>query len=67
MKNYVFDPSDIAPHTIVNDPDGKYFKSGLIILGSSFSRSFDSPGEYNYHRGIHPYMKGKIIVQEVKS
>jgi plastocyanin len=27
-----------------------------------FSVTFDKPGEYTYFCGLHPYMKGKIIV-----
>ena len=31
--------------------------------GETFSKTFDTPGTYNYICGIHPNMKGQIIVQ----
>ena len=48
-----------TPH-IVKFSDGA---SGLLKQGSSYSRSFSTPGVYTYQCGVHPYMTGKVIVQ----
>lgn len=77
IKNHAFNPNtievatgeevvwkneDLAPHTVVSDPDGSLFKSGIIVYKTSTSFTFDKPGEYPYHCSIHPNMHGKIIV-----
>ena len=31
--------------------------------GATFSFTFDTPGTYAYHCGIHPSMTGEVIVQ----
>ncbi len=53
---------DAVPHTVAAD-DGSW-SSGEIAGGASFSKSFDQPGTYGYHCGIHPFMRGTLKVQE---
>jgi len=48
-----------TPH-VVKFPDGA---SGTLKQGSSYSRTFSSPGVYTYQCGVHPYMTGKVVVQ----
>ncbi len=57
---------DTAAHTatsgnIQNGPDGK-FDSGLVPASGKFSQKFDTAGKYDYFCIIHPWMKGKVIV-----
>ena len=52
---------DSAPHTIVSD-SGDEIKSGSISKGENYENTFNTIGAYNYHCGIHPSMKGKIVV-----
>jgi plastocyanin len=78
IKNHAFNPAalevesgeevvwkneDLAPHTVVSDPEGQAFKSGIIIWKGNFSHQFQEPGEYDYHCTIHPQMHGKVTVK----
>ncbi|MEZ5319541.1 MAG: cupredoxin domain-containing protein [Vicinamibacterales bacterium] len=36
---------------------------GGVSAGGSFSRVFTTPGQFEYHCSIHPYMQGLVIVQ----
>jgi plastocyanin len=56
----VWTNQDSAGHTVVAD-DGSW-QSGLLAKGDPYARVFDAPGIYAYHCGIHPSMKGTIIV-----
>src|SRR5262249_11283905 len=51
---------DQAFHTVTASDAS--FNSGTIDEGSSFSRTFDQPGSYDYACTIHPAMKGKVVV-----
>jgi plastocyanin len=55
---------DSASHTVVSD-DGSsaVFKSSVLASGASFPFTFKEAGTYSYHCGIHPLMKGTIVVQ----
>ena len=46
-------------HTVTGDG----FDSGVIEEGASFSHQFAEAGTYDYICGIHPTMKGKIVVK----
>ncbi|CAJ35837.1 plastocyanin/azurin family copper-binding protein [Methanocella arvoryzae] len=46
-------------HTV--EFDGQ--QSGTMGRGEQYTRTFDTPGTYEYVCGIHPFMKGKVIVQ----
>ncbi|MBV8062405.1 MAG: OmpA family protein [Nevskia sp.] len=48
-----------TPH-VVKFADGA---SGALKQGASFSKSFTTPGTYPYQCGVHPYMKGTVVVQ----
>ena len=56
----VFENQDDIPHLVVAD-DGAY-RSKALDTNDRFSFTFDKPGEYPYYCGLHPHMKGKIIV-----
>lgn len=62
---------DTAAHTVTSgdlsaDPDnvGTVFDSSLFMAGKTFSHKFDAAGEYPYFCMVHPWMVGKVIVQE---
>lgn len=74
IKGFAFSPTEIkiqpgssvtwlnedsAPHTI--EVDG--ITSAKIASGDRFGYTFANPGEYSYICGLHPSMKGKVIVQ----
>jgi plastocyanin len=51
---------DDIPHLVV-DVAGK-FKSKVLDTDDSFSMTFTTPGDVTYFCGLHPHMKGKIVV-----
>ncbi|HXW20554.1 MAG TPA: cupredoxin family copper-binding protein [Roseiarcus sp.] len=55
-----FENRDDIPHLVV-DAASK-FRSKALDTGDTFSVKFDSPGEFPYFCGLHPHMKGKVIV-----
>ena len=62
---------DTLPHTVTSgdlsvDPEdvGTSFDSQLVSAGQTFSHKFDTAGDYPYFCMVHPWMKGKVIVQE---
>jgi len=66
-QEVIWTNNDFAAHTVTsgtveNGPDGT-FGSELILAGESFAHTFDDAGEYSYFCSIHPWMKGKIIIQ----
>jgi uncharacterized protein (TIGR03118 family) len=52
---------DSVVHTIVADDNR--FGSPVLDNQQTFSQTLTAPGTYSYHCSIHPFMKGKIIVQ----
>lgn len=73
IKDFAFNPPvvEINPGTTVvwvnNDESTHNVRSAIISspdlsTEDSYSFDFQSPGIYEYHCGIHPEMKGKIIV-----
>ncbi|MFH1222511.1 MAG: cupredoxin family copper-binding protein [Candidatus Micrarchaeota archaeon] len=50
---------DSAPHTIKISEQS----SPTMATGQTYSQKFDTAGTYEYSCGIHPSMKGTIIVQ----
>lgn len=54
----VWTNNDSAGHTIKSDA----FNSDVISKGQTFEFKFDEKGTYEYSCGVHPSMKGEIIV-----
>lgn len=52
--------NEVYGHDIISDSD--LFKSSKLANGEKFSYTFTKEGTYAYHCGIHPFMKGSIIV-----
>lgn len=52
---------DPSAHTIVSDSGA--FSSGSLGRGDTFSHTFTESGTFAYHCGVHPSMKGKVVVQ----
>jgi plastocyanin len=50
---------DSAPHLVKFDS----FESDTLSNGGSYEHRFDTAGTYDYSCGIHPSMKGQIVVQ----
>jgi plastocyanin len=53
---------DAAPHDATDDD--KVWATEILNKGQSGSVRFDEAGVYEYHCSIHPYMKGRVTVQE---
>jgi plastocyanin len=51
---------DDIPHSIICPALG--LKSNVLDTDQSFSRRFDQAGSFDYFCGIHPHMKGKLVV-----
>ncbi|MDH3610124.1 MAG: plastocyanin/azurin family copper-binding protein [Nitrosopumilus sp.] len=61
--------SDIGFHTVtsgVGSSDG-LFDSGLFGPGETFSHQFTSLGTFDYFCLVHPWMTGKVVVNEADS
>lgn len=58
----VWTNKDSAPHSVISD-GGNELASDALSQGGSYSHTFAEPGTYEYHCGIHPSMKGKVIVE----
>jgi len=59
---------DTAAHTAtggnpVDGPSG-VFDSSLVLVGASFSFTFEEAGTYEYFCMVHPWMAGTVIVGE---
>jgi len=50
---------DSVSHSVI----GNGFKSGTLGKGQTYSFTFTKPGTYTYYCGLHPDMKGTILVQ----
>ena len=53
---------DPIQHSVVSDQEG--FDSSLIDPETSFALTFSDIGEYPFHCMPHPFMKGRVVVQE---
>ena len=53
---------DSAPHTVTSDSGGE-LASETLSKGQTYSHTFNSPGTYGYHCGIHRSMKGTVVVK----
>ena len=65
----VWSNDDTAVHTITSGalrdggPDG-VFDSGLLGPGETFSHTFTRAGDYPYFCMLHPWMTGRVVVQD---
>jgi plastocyanin len=55
-----FENRDGTIHSIVGV--GGIFRSKALDTNDKFTFAFNKPGEFSYFCGLHPYMKGKIVV-----
>jgi plastocyanin len=53
--------ADDIPHSVVED--GIKFRSKPLDTGETFTMTFTNAGEIGYFCGLHPHMKGKIVVK----
>jgi plastocyanin len=53
--------ADDIPHSVVED--NTTFRSKALDTGETFAMTFANAGEIGYFCGLHPHMKGKIIVK----
>jgi len=63
----IWDNQDLAAHTVTSGTpetaaDGK-FDSGLFMSQTKFSQILAEKGTYPYFCLVHPWKKGKIIVE----
>ena len=49
------------PHTVSSQSGGP--SSSTLYNGQSFSHTFDTAGRYDYLCGLHPSMKGSVMVE----
>jgi plastocyanin len=59
-ETVTFENRDSTVHSIVGV--GGSFRSKPLDTDDKFTFTFDKPGEYSYFCGLHPYMKGKVVV-----
>jgi plastocyanin len=56
----VFVNHDDIPHTVM--ADHKEFRSKALDTDDRFEFTFATPGDVPYFCGLHPHMKGRIVV-----
>ncbi len=64
----VFDNLDPVAHSVTaSEGDELDFDSGLFgsstDAGTTFERTYDDPGSYDYFCTVHPTMRGTIVVE----
>jgi amicyanin len=52
---------DDIPHNVISED--KSFKSKVMDTDERFTFTASKPGTYAYFCGIHPHMKGKLVVE----
>ena len=60
--------SDSTLHTVTSGSAesgtlGTIFDSSYVAAGKTFQHTFSSAGTFDYYCTLHPFMKGKIIVE----
>jgi len=58
----VWENVDDIPHSVV-ETQGK-FHSPALDTEDKYSFTFDTVGTFEYFCGLHPFMKGKVVVLE---
>ncbi|MDB5650107.1 MAG: hypothetical protein JWL62_1627 [Hyphomicrobiales bacterium] len=56
----IWENADDMVHSIVSTTGA--FRSSALDTGDSFTFTFDSPGTFEYSCGLHPRMRGRIVV-----
>lgn len=51
---------DDIPHSIVSETGA--FRSHALDTDDKYTFTFTKPGEFAYVCGLHPHMKGKVVV-----
>lgn len=51
---------DDAPHSVIG-PD---FSSPVLQKGQTYSHKFTKEGTFSYYCGLHPNMKGEVVVRQ---
>ncbi len=62
-KTVVWFNGDPTVHTVTSTNPQGLFDSGNFDSGATYQFTFTQPGTYEYFCALHPWMKGKIIVQ----
>jgi len=66
----IWNNPDSAAHTVtsgtMSDGHDGMFDSSLFMSGSTFEFTFDESGTYDYFCMVHPWMTGKVVVNEIK-
>ena len=52
---------DDIPHNVISED--KSFKSKVMDTDEKFTFTASHPGTYTYFCGIHPKMKGRLVVE----
>lgn len=58
--------NDVSIHTVTSTtvpPGASPFSSGFLDTGATFTYTFTTPGVYEYHCTIHPWMTGFVTVK----
>ena len=74
IQNFAFSPATLTVNagstvtwtnqdTVAHDVKGTDFQSTTLNTGDTFQFTFDKAGTYEYICGLHPTMKGTIIVE----
>ena len=59
VERVTWKQNDSVVHSVISG----IFQSDILNKGDDFSFTFSEAGEYGYYCGVHPSMKGKIIVE----
>ena len=51
---------DDIPHSVVSETGA--FRSHALDTDDKYTFTFTKPGEFAYFCGLHPHMKGKVVV-----
>lgn len=59
----VWTNQDVANHSI-EDGNDLFEESESLATGDAFRFTYDEPGRHPYVCGIHPYMRGEVVVSD---
>lgn len=74
IKDFAFQPAELTikvgdtvtwtnEDSAIHTATGDGFDSGNLGKGETFSHTFNEIGTFDYICTIHPYMKGKVVVE----